>query len=68
MTHKEIFKGKILLQCKVVVILLDDTGFSHLGCYGSSIDTPNMDKLAKEGLRYTNCGNACSFKYEFGIL
>jgi len=38
----------------VVVILLDDTGFSHFGCYGSSIDTPNIDKLAKGGLRYTN--------------
>jgi len=38
----------------VVVILLDDTGFAQLGCFGSSIDTPNMDKLASEGLRYTN--------------
>ena len=38
----------------VVVILFDDTGFSHFGCYGSSIDTPNIDKLAKGGLRYTN--------------
>ncbi len=38
----------------VVVILLDDTGFSHFGCYGSSIDTPNIDKLAAGGLRYTN--------------
>ncbi len=38
----------------VVVILLDDTGFSHFGCYGSSIDTPNIDKLAASGLRYTN--------------
>jgi arylsulfatase A-like enzyme len=38
----------------VVVILLDDLGFSHLGCYGSSIDTPNIDRLAEGGLRYTN--------------
>ncbi|MHA1543220.1 MAG: sulfatase-like hydrolase/transferase, partial [Candidatus Hodarchaeales archaeon] len=38
----------------VVVILFDDTGFSHFGCYGSSIDTPNIDRLAKGGLRYTN--------------
>ncbi len=38
----------------VVVILFDDTGFSHFGCYGSTIDTPNIDKLAKGGLRYTN--------------
>lgn len=38
----------------VIVILLDDTGFSHFGCFGSSIDTPNIDKLAYGGLRYTN--------------
>ncbi|MGB5760164.1 MAG: arylsulfatase [Acidimicrobiales bacterium] len=38
----------------VVVILLDDTGFSHLGCFGSVIDTPNFDRLAASGLRYTN--------------
>ena len=38
----------------VVVIVLDDTGFSHLGCFGSDIDTPNIDRLAAGGLRYTN--------------
>ena len=38
----------------VVVILFDDLGFSHLGCYGSTIATPNIDKLAAGGLRYTN--------------
>ena len=38
----------------VVVIVLDDTGFAHLGCYGSDIDTPNIDALAAGGLRYTN--------------
>jgi arylsulfatase len=29
-------------------------GFSHLGCFGSTIDTPNIDRLAEQGLRYTN--------------
>lgn len=38
----------------VVVIVLDDTGFSHLGCFGSDIETPNIDRLAEGGLRYTN--------------
>ena len=38
----------------VVVILLDDLGFSHFGCYGSSIETPNIDRLAANGLQYTN--------------
>jgi len=37
----------------VVLIVLDDTGFAHLGCYGSTIETPNIDRLASEGLRYT---------------
>ncbi len=38
----------------VVVVLFDALGFSQLGCYGSSIDTPNIDALAADGLRYTN--------------
>ena len=38
----------------VVIVLLDDTGFSHLGCYGSDLATPNIDRLAAHGLRYTN--------------
>ncbi len=38
----------------VVVILLDDLGFSHFGCYGSTIATPRIDRLAAGGVRYTN--------------
>ena len=38
----------------VIVMLFDDLGFSHLGCFGSTIDTPNIDRLAEQGLRYTN--------------
>ncbi|MGI8793938.1 MAG: arylsulfatase [Acidimicrobiales bacterium] len=38
----------------VVVILLDDTGFAQFGCYGSDIDTPNLDALAANGLQFTN--------------
>ena len=38
----------------VVVIVLDDLGFAQLGCYGSDIDTPNIDRLAARGLRFTN--------------
>src|SRR5215475_9395498 len=38
----------------VLFIVLDDTGFGHLGCYGSPIRTPNIDALAADGLRYTN--------------
>ena len=38
----------------IVTIMFDDTGFSHFGCYGSTIETPNIDRLAAGGLRYTN--------------
>jgi arylsulfatase len=37
----------------VVIVVLDDTGFSHFGCYGSTIETPCVDALAGDGLRYT---------------
>ncbi|MGH7461330.1 MAG: sulfatase-like hydrolase/transferase, partial [Longimicrobiales bacterium] len=37
----------------VVIVVLDDTGFAHLGCYGSTLHTPNIDALAAKGLRYT---------------
>ena len=37
----------------VVMVVLDDTGFSHFGCYGSSIATPNIDALAAKGARFT---------------
>ncbi|HCV34742.1 MAG TPA: sulfatase [Acidimicrobiaceae bacterium] len=38
----------------VVIVLLDDTGFAQLGCYGSDIDTRNVDALAAGGLQFTN--------------
>lgn len=38
----------------VVVIVLDDLGFAQLGCYGSDLETPNLDRLAARGVRFTN--------------
>ncbi|MGO8948803.1 MAG: arylsulfatase [Ktedonobacterales bacterium] len=38
----------------VLFIVLDDTGYGQLGCYGSPIETPNLDALATRGLRYNN--------------
>jgi len=38
----------------VVIVLLDDTGFAQLGCYGSDIDTPSVDALAAGGVQFTN--------------
>ena len=41
----------------VLLILADDLGFSDLGCYGGEIETPNLDRLASDGLRYTQFTN-----------
>jgi arylsulfatase len=38
----------------VLIVLLDDVGFAQLGCFGSDIDTPTFDRVAANGLRYTN--------------
>jgi arylsulfatase len=38
----------------VVIVLVDDLGFADLGCYGSEIPTPNLDRLAADGLQFTN--------------
>ena len=46
----------------IVIILSDDMGFSDLGCYGAEIHTPNLDRLAAEGVRFTqayNCARCC---------
>ncbi len=38
----------------VLYIILDDTGYSQIGCYGSLVETPNIDALAADGLRYSD--------------
>ncbi len=46
----------------ILLIMSDDMGFSDLGCYGSEIQTPNLDALAKKGVRFTqfyNMGRCC---------
>ena len=45
-----------------LVIVADDLGFSDLSCFGGEIRTPNLDKLASNGLRFTDfhAAAACS--------
>jgi len=46
----------------IILILVDDMGFSDIGCYGSEIETPNLDKLADKGISFTsayNCARCC---------
>ena len=38
----------------VLYVVLDDTGYSQLGCYGSLVPTPNIDSIAADGLRYSD--------------
>lgn len=46
------------MKPNILLILADDLGWSDLGCYGSEIKTPNLDTLAKEGLRFTQFYNS----------
>ena len=41
----------------VILVIVDDMGFSDLGAYGSEINTPNIDRLATEGIRFSNAYN-----------
>lgn len=41
----------------IVIMMVDDLGYSDFGCYGSEIETPNIDKLAANGLRFRNFHN-----------
>ncbi|MFQ6131992.1 MAG: arylsulfatase [Armatimonadota bacterium] len=41
----------------IILIMADDMGFSDIGCYGSEIATPNLDRLAQEGVRFTHFYN-----------
>jgi len=46
----------------ILLIMLDDMGYSDLGCYGGEIQTPNIDNLAAEGVRFMqmhNCARCC---------
>jgi arylsulfatase len=42
----------------IILIMADDLGFSDIGCYGSEIHTPNLDRLAAGGIRFTQFYNA----------
>jgi len=42
----------------IVIILADDLGFSDIGCYGSTVETPHLDSLAANGLRFTDFHNS----------
>lgn len=51
-------KGQKSDRPNILLILADDLGYSDLGCYGGEIQAPNLDKLASEGIRFTQFYNA----------
>lgn len=54
--------AEVAAKPNIIVIMSDDMGYSDLGCYGGEIETPNLDQLAANGLRYTrfyNTGRCC---------
>lgn len=55
-------KAQTNIHPNIVLILCDDMGFSDLGCYGSEIQTPNIDSMAENGVRFSlfkNTGRSC---------
>ena len=51
------FNLAVAQKPNIVLILADDMGFSDIGCFGSEIPTPNLDKLAKKGVRFSQFYN-----------
>lgn len=48
-------------QPNIILFFIDDMGWTDLGCYGSELyETPNIDKLAEEGVKFTNAYSACT--------
>ena len=71
--------GALLFSCKspepdrpnILIVMVDDLGFSDFGCYGSEIKTPRIDALAENGLRFTqfyNSGRCCPTRAEWRRL
>lgn len=51
-----------------LVMVADDLGFSDVGCFGSEIRTPNIDKIAANGVRFTDFHAAAACSYVHAIL
>lgn len=53
--------GSVIAKPNVVFVLVDDLGWSDLACYGNDFhETPNVDRLAAEGVRFTDAYAACA--------
>ena len=55
-------RGMVPARPNLILIVADDMGFADIGCYGSEIATPNLDRLAGAGARFAsfyNCARCC---------
>ena len=62
MCSREVNESPMTDRPNIIIILADDLGYSDIGCYGSEIQTPNIDSLANGGIRFTqmyNCARCC---------
>src|SRR5690606_28511934 len=50
--------GALAGKPNILILLADDLGYSDIGCYGGEIETPAIDGLAREGLRFTQFYNS----------
>ena len=41
----------------ILIVMVDDMGFSDIGCFGGEVDTPTLDRLAHEGIRFSRIYN-----------
>ena len=50
-------KSNPIQKPNILLILVDDMGYSDIGCYGGEVHTPNLDRLAEQGIRFTQFHN-----------
>ncbi|MBK7133008.1 MAG: arylsulfatase [Bacteroidales bacterium] len=56
--HNQLNASQALRKPNIILIMADDMGYSDIGCFGSEIKTPNLDRLAEKGVRITQFYNA----------
>src|SRR5947207_14470449 len=59
--NADVYATQLAKRPNVIVILADDLGWSDLACYGSDLhETPHLDRLAKDGMRFNQSYSACT--------